>query len=496
MALADGLIGAYGSSFSSPPRTTGIESSSSPTSSRAIRVFACPRSPRNTRSWPARIAFSTDGRTVSLKPRTPGKMGRPSPRRAMRFERSSSLTVRPRQPDSRSSRRVDGSGVDCWVTGSSIRVRRDGGGGAVAVERGADGIDGGDAGTGEAGEVIATPLELRLEVAGAPARPFGELRYHAPREMLELVLVGVPCRENRGTQALDVPVLIARDGSDVVRGGNPAHGPRIRVAGRGREGTNDDDDADSRQLVVRQRDRRPMQCVEDLFERVGVDRCREAVPDGDGADRDARGVAPRVRRKVIRKLRRDEDARRRVGGGLTWRVPRDNGLAPPPELARMRKPVERFGDAGKLDAARRRRQEVEQRVEERRLAGPAALGGDDKRHAGFEEEPEEATQLGVERAGPDQLDDRARFRRDRVEAPPAPRWRGDVHGDSDRSELDGWLGDGSVRRGRGSVKRVHDRHLRPRRISCPPCSRRRPSSSRSATCRSRSGDSARSTRTS
>ena len=33
--------------------------------SRAIRLFACPRSPSRMTSWPARIAFSSCGRTVS-----------------------------------------------------------------------------------------------------------------------------------------------------------------------------------------------------------------------------------------------------------------------------------------------------------------------------------------------------------------------------------------------------------------------------------------------
>ena len=41
-----GLTGASGSSLSSPPATTGTRSSSSPTSSRARRVLAWPRSPR------------------------------------------------------------------------------------------------------------------------------------------------------------------------------------------------------------------------------------------------------------------------------------------------------------------------------------------------------------------------------------------------------------------------------------------------------------------
>ena len=64
-AMAVGLIGASGSSLSSPPATTGMTSSSRPTSSRASRVLAWPRSPRKQMSWPARIAFSIGGMTLS-----------------------------------------------------------------------------------------------------------------------------------------------------------------------------------------------------------------------------------------------------------------------------------------------------------------------------------------------------------------------------------------------------------------------------------------------
>ena len=56
--------GASGSSLSSLPATTGMASSSSCTRDRASRVLAWPRSPRSTKSWPARIAFSMAGMTL------------------------------------------------------------------------------------------------------------------------------------------------------------------------------------------------------------------------------------------------------------------------------------------------------------------------------------------------------------------------------------------------------------------------------------------------
>src|SRR4051812_39521457 len=166
-ARATGLIGAYGSSLSSPPRTTGSASSSSPISSRAIRVLAWPRSPRKTRSCPARIAFSTDGRTVSSKPTTPGKIASPSPSRVRRLDRSSSLTVRLRQPEARSSPRVFGRlTLDDLARGgdieASVGIRGNGGGGTVAVDRRADLVDARDAGGGESGEIVAPALVLDL----------------------------------------------------------------------------------------------------------------------------------------------------------------------------------------------------------------------------------------------------------------------------------------------------------------------------------------------
>ena len=48
----------------------------------------------------------------------------------------------------------------------------------------------------------------------------------------------------------------------------------------------------------------------------------------------------------------------------------------------------------------------------------------------LDEEPQQPRQLRIDRATADQLDDGPGLGRDRLEAPPAPRWRGDVHVDS------------------------------------------------------------------
>ena len=59
-------------------------------------------------SCPARIAFSIAGSTVSSNPTTVGSTSAPVARRSSRFDRSSSLTVRERQPAARSSAMVAG----------------------------------------------------------------------------------------------------------------------------------------------------------------------------------------------------------------------------------------------------------------------------------------------------------------------------------------------------------------------------------------------------
>ena len=73
------------------------------------------------------------------------------------------------------------------------------------------------------------------------------------------------------------------------------------------------------------------------------------------------------------------------------------------------------------------------------LPTPVAGGGDDERDAPFDEQPERRRQLGVERAGPDQLDDGARWRWDVADGP-STGGRGVGQGNSERAG--GRLGDG------------------------------------------------------
>src|SRR4029079_10662447 len=93
-------------------------------------------------SWPATIAFSTAGTTLSPKPMMPGRIPRPVARRSRRLARSSSLTVRLVQPAARSSAIVAGSFAgsrDGEVTGAERTtrvVRPSNAAGAVAVRVG------------------------------------------------------------------------------------------------------------------------------------------------------------------------------------------------------------------------------------------------------------------------------------------------------------------------------------------------------------------------
>ncbi len=58
-------IGANGLSFTSLPARIGISSSSSVTSWRRMRLFACPRRPSRMKLWRDRTAFTSWGMTES-----------------------------------------------------------------------------------------------------------------------------------------------------------------------------------------------------------------------------------------------------------------------------------------------------------------------------------------------------------------------------------------------------------------------------------------------
>ena len=68
----------------------------------------------------------------------------------------------------------------------------------------------------------------------------------------------------------------------------------------------DQHEAQARELVVGQPDVRPAELVEDLFERIGVDRRAEAVADADRPDRDPGLLAPGVDRQMRTELLREQ----------------------------------------------------------------------------------------------------------------------------------------------------------------------------------------------
>ena len=151
-------------------------------------------------------------------------------------------------------------------------------------------------------------------------------------------------------------------------------------------------------------------------------------------------------RRVGLDRRRDPGARPRRGAG-------------PAELRGLGQPVERLRRPGELHDPGLGRHEVEQRSEERGLAGPLVLAGHQQRDARLDQQPDRRRQLGIERAATDQLDDGARFRWNGANGPPAPRGGGVGHGDSTGA---GWMGrTGSVRPGPRSVKRSPGRGISP-----------------------------------
>jgi hypothetical protein len=270
--------------------------------------------------------------------------------------------------------------------------------------------------------VVAAPVDLDLEVARVTTDATGELRGHTPTEMLELVGRGVPGREHGRAEPLKVAVHIACHRPDVMSGHDP---PPIVV-----EAAQDHDDPQMRQLVIGEADRRPPERVEDLVERIGMDRRGQPVADRRRSDRDPRRITPGVSRRVVGQLVDQQDGCVRADRlGVRGRVRR----ARPAELGGLREPVERLVLPGELHDADVRRQEVEQRAEHRRLADELRLGRHDDRDAGLDEQPELRGELRIERARPDQLDDRSRFGAAWLERWASPRRRDVGHRPADGS---------------------------------------------------------------
>ena len=295
----------------------------------------------------------------------------------------------------------------------------------------------GHAGRGEVGDVVATPLDLDLEVAGPPADAPRELGGDPPGEVLEAVMAGIPGREDGRAEMLDVAVDVPDDRADVVGGDDPTPAAR--------DGPQDQDDAETGQLVVREQDRRAAERLEDLVERVGVDRGRQPVADRGRPDRDPGLGAPRVGRQVIGQLGDQQHGRlrpdRRSGGmtggptacaagtrmgpwttsvadGRTRRQPSSDACGSQSNVSVAPASSTAWVPAGRKSS--RALSSVD-------LPVPWAGRGDHQRDPRLDEEPEGRRQLRVERAGTDQLDDGSRFGRDRAEGPPAPRRRGVGH---------------------------------------------------------------------
>ena len=248
-----------------------------------------------------------------------------------------------------------------------------------------------------------------------------------PSEMLERVGRRVPRGEHRGSEALDMAVHVAGGRADVVGRDDPA---TVLI-----DPAQDDDDAETGQLVVVEPDRGSAQGVEDLVEGVGMDGRRQAVPDRRGADGEPGLGAPGIRGQVVRQLGDEQDGRRRAG-----RV--DPAIRRSPGVVRRRASADRrasrapaaCGSQSKVSAAPASSiartpgaRNVEEGVEERGLARPLPLGGDDDRDPSLDQHPQRRGQLRVERAGPDQLHDGARLGRQRAEGPPTRRRGGVGH---------------------------------------------------------------------
>ena len=200
------------------------------------------------------------------------------------------------------------------------------------------------------------------------------------------------------------------------------------------------------ELVIAEAHRRSSELLEDLVEGVRVDRGGHPVADRHGADRDPGLGAPGVRRQVVGELGDQQDG----VVGPDWRRSSTRDAcgdrlrrvrAAPAELRRLGQPVEFSIAPASSRVWIPGGRNISNEFEEGGLAGQSRLGCDDQRHAALDQNPQERRQLRVERAGTDQLDDRARRRWDVADGPPAPPWRGLGHGLS-------------VGPGRGSVKRL------------------------------------------
>lgn len=276
------------------------------------------------------------------------------------------------------------------------------------ANRRSDGVDIGRPGGPERDQEPRPLGLLPLEVAGLPAEPDRQLGHHAPFEVVELGTRDRARGEDGRRQPLGVAVLVAPDGTGIVGG----HDTPPRTAARSTIGAHDQDEAEVGQLFFGQANRTFPEEIVNVLETVSVNRRRDAIPDRRRPDQRPRRPTPRVDRQVLRHLGGDEVAGR-GGEGNRRGWPRRVGcvVGLPTERLCFGQPGKVLGGAPEVDAARGRRQEVEEGLEQRRLPRPLLEPADDDRQARLDEEPGETRQLRVEDAVGDELDDRAAWRR-------------------------------------------------------------------------------------
>ena len=245
--------------------------------------------------------------------------------------------------------------------------------------------------------MLAPPVDLDLEVAGAHADATRELGRHAPRRSARTrprpgpTWRGPPARAAGCGRARRGPAGgrngRRRRGGDRRRGGGGRARPRDARARR-RSGGRAGDGARRRRRRANRRG----------WSRRGRSRSRWPGPRPGPP-------CPRCRSAGGRRARRRRGPCRRGGSGS----PSGGAAATPGQPS-----SDACGSQSNVSVSPVRRttfasgrQEGEERVEQRRLADLALFRGDDHRDAGLDEEPERGGQLGVEGALADQRDDRA-----------------------------------------------------------------------------------------
>ena len=89
-------------------------------------------------------------------------------------------------------------------------------GDAVARDEAPDLGNRGDAGGGESAKIVASMMDVRLEIPGATPEPRRDLWQDAPGEMLERLVLRIPRRQNGRAEELRMAVFVPMEGTNVV----------------------------------------------------------------------------------------------------------------------------------------------------------------------------------------------------------------------------------------------------------------------------------------